>query len=312
MAHQIENMLYVGATPWHKLGTRLEAPPTVADGIRAAGLDWTVRLDPLQTADGRVTDHNATVRSTDNKVLGVVGPQYRPLQNVDAFGFFDAFLAAGAADLHTAGSLCEGRRVWVLAKIRRDPLVIAAGDEVESYILLSNSHDGTLAVRVGFTPIRVVCANTLAMAHTDGAGKLIRVRHTAAMRDNLDAIRNVMDAAHQQFTATAEQYRRLASRHINQADVRRYVKQVFGVKEEDALSTRMSNILADVERCFTTGRGNDLPAVRGTLWTAYNAVTEYLSYGRGASADSRLNSLWFGDSANVSKAAFEAALAMAV
>ena len=87
---------------------------------------------------------------------------------------------------------------------------------------------------------------------------------------------------------------------------------MFGVKEDDALSTRMSNILADVERRFTTGRGNDLPSVRGTLWTAYNAVTEYLSYGRGASADSRLNSLWFGDSANVSNAAFEAALAMAV
>lgn len=99
MAHQIESMLYVGATPWHKLGTRLDAPPTVADGIRAAGLDWTVRLDPLQTADGAAVDAFATRRDSDGKVLGVVGPQYRPLQNVDAFGFFDAFLAA--PPLHT-------------------------------------------------------------------------------------------------------------------------------------------------------------------------------------------------------------------
>ena len=318
MAHELEmntngtaKMFFTGTTPWHGLGTRLQKPPTVAEGIQAAGLDWTVRLDALQTADGRMTDHNATVRSTDNQVLGVVGPQYRPLQNVDAFQWFQPFLDAGAASLHTAGSLREGRRVWVLARLSGGPLEIAAGDVVERFILLSNSHDGTLAVRVGFTPIRVVCANTLAMAHGSDASKLIRIKHTESCQANLAAVRSVMDAANSQFEATADQYRKLARAGVSRADVKKYIRQVFEVKDDAETSTRLANMMADVLRLCEGGRGNATPAVRGTLWAAYNGVTEFLGTAAGRNQDSRLNSLWFGESANANRRALELALAMA-
>src|SRR5690242_14308765 len=140
MSHQIENMMYVGATPWHGLGQRLENPPTVADGIRAAGLDWHVKLEQCQLADGRPVEAFATVRDSDSSVLGVVGPRYVPLQNVDAFKFFDAFLESKQAVLHTAGSLQKGRRVWVLAHVSGSATEIVKNDRVDSFILLSNGH----------------------------------------------------------------------------------------------------------------------------------------------------------------------------
>ena len=204
-----------------------------------------------------------------------------------------------------------GSGCWALARLAGGPLEIVPGDEVERFVLLSNSHDGTLAVRVGFTPIRVVCANTLAMAHGSDASKLIRVRHTASVRDNLEAIRGVMDLANQRFEATAEQYRRLAARTINQADVKRYVRRVFQVADDAQPSARLADILLTVEALAVAGRGNDRPSVRGTVWAAYNGVTEYLGAVASRNADSRLNSLWFGDGALTSRRALEIALEMA-
>ena len=164
MAHEIETMAYFGKTPWHQLGTPLTTED-LYDWKRAcvkAGLDWEVELTPLVTADTQAkVQHKAVRRNTDGRILGVVGPKYHALQNRAAFQWFQPFLEAKEAALHTAGSLQEGSRIWVLAKLNRDPLVIAPGDEVEKFVLLSHGHDGSLAVRVGFTPIRVVCATRL-------------------------------------------------------------------------------------------------------------------------------------------------------
>ena len=207
--------------------------------------------------------HRAVRRTSDSKVLGVVGPRYAPLQNQDAFDWFQPFLDAKEAALHTAGSLRGGSRIWVLAKLNRDPLVIAQGDEVEKFILLSHGHDGSLAVRAGFTPIRVVCQNTLSMAHGSDASKLIRVKHTKDVLENLANIREVMDLANAEFEATAEQYRLLARKSINQADLRKYVKRVLKVEDEEG-STRSKNIMEEIVGLAEAGRGNDLPSVRGT------------------------------------------------
>jgi phage/plasmid-like protein (TIGR03299 family) len=314
MPAEVETMAFAGATPWHGLGTPL-ADNDLYDWQRTcekAGLDWDVELVALQTADTHAkVDHRAVRRTSDSRVLGVVGPRYAPLQNNDAFAWFQPFLDAREAALHTAGSLRQGSRVWVLAKLNRDPLVIAEGDEVEKYLLLSHGHDGSLAVRVGFTPVRVVCANTLAMAHGSDASRLIRVKHTKEIHGNLANIREVMDLANQEFEATAEQFKLLARRSINQADLRRYVKRVLGVQEDQEPSTRMSKIMEEIIALAESGRGNNLPAVRGTYWSAYNGVTEWLSYERGRSPGSRLNSLWFGGSATMNRQALDTALAMA-
>jgi phage/plasmid-like protein (TIGR03299 family) len=314
MSAEIETMAFAGATPWHGLGTALEEAD-LYDWQRAcgkAGLDWDVELAPLQTADTHANVTRRAVRRTsDNRILGVVGPRYMPLQNKDAFAWFQPFLDAQEAALHTAGSLRQGSRVWVLAKLNREPLVIAEGDEVEKYLLLSHSHDGSLAVRVGFTPIRVVCSNTLAMAHGSDASKLIRLKHTKDLLQNLADIREVVNAADAEFTATGEQFKLLAHKSINQADLRRYVKKVLGVKDDEEPSTRMKNVMEEVIALCETGKGNDLPSVRGTYWSSYNGVTEWLSYQRGRNAENRLNSLWYGDGAALNRKALETALQMA-
>lgn len=315
MAHEVETMAFAGATPWHGLGTPLADDDLVNWQIacQKAGLDWEVESVPLITADDRRdrVSHVAVRRTTDNKVLGVVGPRYSVLQNKDAFRWFEPFLEAGEAKLETAGSLRGGSRIWVLVKLCRDPLVIAPGDEVEKYILLSHSHDGSLAVRAGYTPQRVVCANTLAMAHGSDASRLIRIQHTGDVLGNLMAVREVMDLADQEFVATATQYKRLARTSINQADLRKYVRRALRVDEESDTSTRMNNIVEQVVGLAEAGRGNDLSSIRGTYWSAYNGVTEYLGYSRGRTTDNRLNSLWFGDGASLNRHALDVALDMA-
>jgi phage/plasmid-like protein (TIGR03299 family) len=314
MAHEIETMAYFGELPWHRLGTALEEGDLYDwhSASRKAGLDWTVEMVPLVTADTQAqVDHRAVRRTSDGRVLGVVGPRYAPLQNRDAFAWFQPFLDAREAALHTAGALRQGSRIWVLAKMNRDPLVIAEGDTVEKFILLSHGHDGSLAVRCGFTPVRVVCANTLAMAHGSDASKLIRVKHTKEILMNLANIREVMDLANAEFEATAEQYRLLARKSINQADLRQYVRRVLKVDDGENPGTRLQNIAEEIARLAEAGRGNNLPSIRGTYWSAYNGVSEWLTYSRGRSEDNRLNSLWFGDSALTNRHALEVALDMA-
>jgi phage/plasmid-like protein (TIGR03299 family) len=314
MPHEIETMAYFGDRPWHRLGTALDDADLYdwPAASRKAGLDWDVELVPLVAADTQAgVTHRAVRRTSDSKVLGVVGPRYVPLQNKDAFGWFQPFLDAREAALETAGSLRAGSRIWVLAKLNRDPLVIAQDDEVNKYLLLSHGHDGSLAVRAGFTPIRVVCQNTLAMAHGADAGRLIRVRHTKDVLKNLTDIRAVMDAANAEFEATADQYRLLARRSINQADLKKYVRRVLGVEDGAAVNPRTNAVVEEVVGLAEAGRGNDLPSIRGTYWSAYNGVSEWLTHRRGRSVQNRLNSLWFGDGAATNRHALDVALDMA-
>jgi phage/plasmid-like protein (TIGR03299 family) len=310
MSHEIEdnNAFYVSKPAWHGLGTVLDAPPTVEDAIRIAGLDWHVGLEPVYLADGRVAPAKATVRSSDQSVLGVVGPTYKPLQNLEAFNWFNPFIDAGEATLEAAGSLRNGKRIWVLAKIGRD-LDVSGGDVVRQYILLSNGHDGTLAVRVGYTPTRVVCANTLAVAHQ--GPNLIRVRHRGDIVGTLEDIRDTMQLARQTFEATTEQYRVLANSSINRQDLETYIKRVFQAPKAPANDNTGDRLLASIVPLFESGRGQDLKAARGTYWGAYNAVTEYLTHERGRSEEVRLDSQWFGQGATLNTKALSVAMEMA-
>jgi phage/plasmid-like protein (TIGR03299 family) len=183
-------MMYLGQTPWHRLGTKLEQAPTSAEALAEAGLGWNVNLQPIQTADGVLIEtHRAVRRDSDGSVLGVVGTDYRPLQNSEAFAWFDPFVQAGEATYETAGSLRDGKRVWILARLKGSDAVIVpqSDDRVVKYVLLSNSHDGSLRARVGFTATRVVCANTLHVAHTSNASALIQIKHTASILRNARA-----------------------------------------------------------------------------------------------------------------------------
>lgn len=323
MSHMIETMTYVGATPWHELGVKLDAPPTTREAIVAAGLDWEVGLKDLVTTDGTPVTHRATYRKSDQKILGVVGPSYCPIQNASAFDWFDPFVTSGEATIETAGSLEGGKRIWVLAKLSRDPSEIVPGDVVQKYLLLANAHDGTLAGRVGFTPVRVVCHNTLSMATEGGESKLVRVFHTKNAVDVLAKVRDIMNLANQSFEATADQYRYLAGKQVCAGDLEKYVKLVFpprvkpvAAQSEGALAVlreevaKRSPTLEAIRGLFEDGAGNQLPGVRGTYWAAYNAVTEYVTHHRGRDAESRLNAS-FSDGALINRRALSSALAMA-
>jgi phage/plasmid-like protein (TIGR03299 family) len=312
MPAAVEQMMFVGATPWHGLGNKVDADIGVEDAIVAAGLDWEVGLKDLQTVDGVPVSHRATYRKTDGSILGVVGPRYTPLQNKDSFDWFQPFIDAGECGIHTAGSLHSGQKVWVLAQLNRDSSEIVPGDDVSKFILLSNSHDGTTAIRVGYTPIRVVCVNTLAMAHNNKSSQLIRIRHTRSSKNNLEQVRDIMDNINAQFEATAEQFRFLASKNFNQGDIRRYVKTMLGIEGtvDDDIKTRTRNIMDEI-LALVEGPKQSATNVRGTWWAAYNGYNEYLNYNKGRTEDNRLDSLWFGANANDNIKALEKAMEFA-
>jgi phage/plasmid-like protein (TIGR03299 family) len=319
MAHEIESAMFVHKPAWHGLGTLLDNPPTAEAAIKAAGLDWEVKLVDLQTADDKQTvTQKAVRRSSDSSVLGVVGPDFEPLQNKDAFGWFDPFISSKGAMFESAGSLREGRRVWILAKLNRDPMFVLPGDEVEKYLLLAHGHDGSLSVHAGFTPIRVVCANTLRMAAEHGDSKLLRIKHTKNVRETLQEVQAIIDLADARFEATAEQYRVLARRRIDQAGLRKYVdvvwrmpKAVGPAEQEEKVEPVAERIHKKVTELFEVGRGAELRGVRGTWWGAYNAVNEFLAHERGNDDARRLDSLWFGNGAMLNRRALNVAVKMA-
>lgn len=315
MAHAIESMFSVRQTPWHGLGEILTDHPTIETAIVKAGLNWTVETEPLFATDKRggyedVSKFGKVVRRSDTgKVIDIVGPSYTPLQNSQSFDWFRPFLESGECFLTTAGSLHHGRIIWVMAEINRGTMVIDKGDEVRKFILLSNSHDGSKAVRIGFTPVRVVCANTLGMAHRDKESKLLRVKHTSKVVSTLSQIRETVDMIDSQFNATAEQYRRLAKCKINKNDLRNYVTVLLASNPEQP-TTREQTVIDDAISRALTGRGQNPDNL--TVWAAYNGITEFLSYAtKHRSTDARFDSLWFGDNKTLLDNAFTEALNMA-
>ena len=313
MAHEIEKVVLAREAAWHRLGTVLPGDIPFDDAQELAGLGFTVRLDELWTAAGVKVDSRAVVRTDTGAALGVVGPRYTPLQNTNALEFFRPFVESGLVGLESAGSLSGGSKVWVMAKIKKDNSVIVKNDEIAKYVLVSNSHDGKTAVRVGFTPIRVVCSNTQAQAHNSKASKLIRICHGKNVAVNLEKMQDIINIADEEFEATAEQYRFLASKQFNQKDIRKFVKTVLDIKVDDAdIKTRAENRIKDiVERCVN-GIEQDNPAVRGTWYAAYNGVSEYLSYANGRNENNRYSALWFGTAATMNANALKIATQMAV
>lgn len=323
MAHQFESGFFVGQPAWHNLGVTLPEGTrlSVEEGIAAAGLDWEVTLEQLQIAyiprpaeeyigmEGKRVPAFATCRQDKKEVLGVVGTRYNVLQNIDAFRFFQPFLDANEASLHTAGSLHDGKRVWVLAKLNRESIEVADNDHVDKFLLLSNSHDGSTAVKVGFCPIRVVCANTLAMAHN--VGQLLSLRHTFSLQSTLNEVQGVINTANLQFEATADQYRQLASRGISSDQLRQYVKNVvldIPLDDDKELSVRKDNVLMGVLDRYYHPIGEGVVSSRNTWWKAYNSVTEYLSYEAGRNESNRLKSLWYGQGQKRNSDALKAAI----
>jgi phage/plasmid-like protein (TIGR03299 family) len=306
----VETMAYSGKTPWHGLGTVLSEKCEIAEAIKSSGLDWTTSKQQLGFQSGedfiQYPNRFAIVRSTDKSILGDCGPNYELLQNEKVFEWFDPFIQSDAARIHTCGALKGGSIIWVLAKLNNDPVQVRQNDTVDKYLLLSHSFDGTMSVRISFTPIRVVCWNTLSLSIRDHNSARVRIRHSSLMHDNMKLVQEAVNLDNQNFEVTVEKYKALQNRGVNQNDLKKYFRQVWEIPEGEAVSTRTKNQLETLEGLFEYGIGNQ----GKTMWDAYNAVTQYFSYEDGNNSNNRFTSLWFGDNARRNVKALDLAVSM--
>jgi phage/plasmid-like protein (TIGR03299 family) len=306
-------MFYAGEAPWHRLGIQVPTEVTSAEAMRLAGLDWQVETVPVVAQDSTspVEGYRAVVRSTDRRALGIVGERYRPIQNSVAFDFFDELVGSGQAIYHTAGALNGGRRVWILAKLPGS--IRVAGDDVtDKFLLLTNSHDGTTALRMLFTPVRVVCQNTLNLSLRRGLGEGVSIRHTSSATLRIDEARRALGIANayfEDFATTADQ---LVRSKYHDRQMGELAETLFPTIE-DQPSARILKTRENVISLFAHGKGHG--AIRGTAWAALNAVAEYADHHRVIRAaneveraESRLSSVWFGRSAALKQQAHEVIL----
>ena len=229
MSAMIESLFYVRETPWHGQGLRVEDAPSSEEAIRLAGLDWLVDQQPIYLADGtQIKDNYANVRSSDGKALGIVGSKYKIVQNTEAFVFTDELLGEGVK-YETAGSLKEGKVIWLLAKMPEAFEVL--GDKVEPYLVFTNTHDGSGAVRVCMTPVRVVCNNTLNMA-LRGAKRVWSARHTGSIASKLDDARETLQFANNYIKATQETFEELYKVKLNDISLHRMLNNIVPITED--------------------------------------------------------------------------------
>jgi len=313
MSHEFESGLFVGTAAWHGLGVTLEnAPDNIEEALRIAGLDWSVELEPIFLRDGTlVEEKKAVIRSTDRSILGVVGNRFRPLQNLEAFRFFNSFLEVGQARIETCGSLYNGRRIFVLVRLLVDDVDVAKGDTIRPYLALAHGHDGTLVVTVMFTAVRIVCANTLgaALSSTSNDGSSIRLRHTKSLPIGLEKAQDTISLAKQSWDISVDAFKRMAKTAMTGKEFATYAKKVFSVNEDiEELPKKTQNMLDILTETYDNGPGLT-SHTRGTIWAGYNAITSYLDHTRGRTAESRLDSTWFGASSQTRARALEIAFA---
>lgn len=313
MAHELDQttgkaaMAYFGEVPWHGLGVKVDHAMNAEEVIKLAGLDWVVGLETITLQTGEpISDYKAVVRNDTKAVLSVVGGRYAPMQNRDAVMVLDSL--TDGVKYHTAGSLKEGRKIWVLAKLPGNIRVIG-DDVIEKYLLLTSSHDETQKITMKFTPVRVVCNNTLQQAMIGGS--LVTAKHTVNADQKLAKVKDLFIDLERRVKEQEEMYRAMALKDVNQDQVTAFLQSVLNGSKVD-VSTRTKNVIDVIRGNFETGRGASMVGVAGTAWGLYNAVTEYADHqALGAkSQEQRLDSIWFGAMAKLKERAFDAALTL--
>jgi phage/plasmid-like protein (TIGR03299 family) len=238
MAHNVETMFSVREKPWHYAETSevtklIQEAPTSKDALRYAGLDWEVLQTPVYMENGiEIPNYKANIRSTDNACLGIVTDRYQIVQNADAFEFTDAIVGEtenGIVTYETAGSLCGGRKVWMLAKM---PVQKVLDDDVEPYMFFSNSHDGSGAIKVGMTPIRIVCNNTLNMA-LNSAKRSWSTKHVGDMQSKLEEAKLCLQMADKYMQNLDIEADRLANARLYKEQIDEILDEMFPIDDND-------------------------------------------------------------------------------
>jgi phage/plasmid-like protein (TIGR03299 family) len=311
----VETMFSHGTRPWTSLGTALDHPATAREAIDAAGLAWEVGLMPASAMDRPIPRVKAVVRMDRLEPIAVVGERYVPLQNREAFSFFDALIGEGKAVYETAGSLDRGRRIWLLAKLPGD-VWVSREDNVGKFLLLTNSHDGGSPLKVLFTPIRVVCENTLlaALGQADKSQQ-VSIRHQGDILGKAKAAQRLLGITLKYFDEFEFQARHFAARQLTASGLKRYFEDLVP-DPKDADPKRAQETRETFVRLFETGRGSDLQSARGTLWGAVNAVAAFVDHERksrpGEMSEplTRFKSALFGTGAELKERAWKEALAI--
>jgi len=322
MSHEVESMLYAGKTPWHGLGTYVgDQEVNSEEAIVAAGLNWEVVKRPLyRDAINYVLEEDRyeevdgwfeVARETDNALLGVVQGRYTVVQNSYKFRFIDNILGSGVASIHTAGSLKGGKIVWILAKLQGIARVKNTDDTIERYLLLSSAHDGSMPVMAQFTPVRVVCANTLNAAFHD-CTNIVKVRHTANADAQFKIAENTMKQALDFYEVFEQKINWLADQKFTDLQLDLAINRVMNDNKEEQ-STRIKNYSETIKILAEHGKGN--AQWRGTAWGAYNAFTEFSDWERSVRHDkdnveNRVFSNWFGNSVALKQKALDAIVEM--
>ena len=307
MAHMVETMAYAGELPWHGLGVKVIDDLTPEQMMQKAGVDWTVEKQNLITSGGStVKNKQALVRSSDGSVLDVVGKGWNPVQNADAFNFFEEYVRAGDMQMHTAGSLNDGKMVWALAKTN-ESFELFDGDVTENYFLFSNPHEFGKAIDIRMTPIRVVCNNTLTLSLNQDSNAMLKVNHrkefdVAEVKEQIGIAKEKME----QYKSMAEF---LGSKRYTSENIVQYFNEVFGspAKEKVDGVTPFSSINANnAMEYLDTQPGAKF--AQGSFWNAFNTVTYMTDHIQGRSNDGRLTSSWYGRNRRVKLKALDKAL----
>ena len=275
MAANVETMFYTREKPWHGLGTMVAEAPNSKDALRLAGLNWKVLQEPVYTENEElIQGYKANVRDTDRKVLGVVTDRYKVIQNEEAFAFTDTLLGEGVR-YETAGSLQEGRRVWMLARLPRE--FIIGGERMSPYMVFSNTHDGSGTVKTALTPIRVVCNNTLNLALRT-AKRSWSMIHTGDISGKIEEAKNTLLLADEYMTALGQEFENLRKIKLSEKQVLDYIKILLPMEENYSLLQKrgVEKLRADMKMRYFDAP--DLKDVGNNGYRFVNAVSDFATH----------------------------------
>lgn len=275
MAANVETMFYTREKPWHGLGTMVAEAPNSKDALRLAGLNWKVLQEPVYTENEElIQGYKANVRDTDRKVLGVVTDRYKVIQNEEAFAFTDTLLGEGVR-YETAGFLQEGRRVWMLARLPRE--FIIGGERISPYMVFSNTHDGSGAVKTALTPIRVVCNNTLNLALRT-AKRSWSMIHTGDISGKIEEAKNTLLLADEYMTALGQEFENLRKIKLSEKQVLDYIKILLPMEENYSLLQKrgVEKLRADMKMRYFDAP--DLKDVGNNGYRFVNAVSDFATH----------------------------------
>ncbi len=318
MAHLVQQMAYVGAEPWHGLGNRLPAQQPIDVWQKSAGMDWTIQETPVRFLVDSIgslgsihsfDEQKVLYRSDTKQALSVVSQRYQIVQPKEVLEFYRDLTDVSGYQLETAGVLKGGKKFWALAKTGQST-ALKGNDQVNGYLLLATSCDGTLATTATPTTVRVVCNNTLNIA-VQGANQAIKVGHRTKF--DAQAVKQQLGIAVAHWDGFMYRMRTLAERKVKSHEAMNYFLRVMCDVQHGAIDPAgLANerALKRVQALYDgQGKGAELEAAKGTAWGLLNAVTEYVDHERRArSSEYRMDSACFGQGAVLKQRALDTAL----